>query len=107
MEKINEDNRYRINKLNNDVDNDSQPVDNGFNNLFLTKDELLARGLAEGLDDTDNLGFYITAVRKYPAEILRGVYEHVKGIPDNKIKKSKGALFNYLIQKYDKKNRSD
>lgn len=97
-------NIYDMKKLNNDINNDGSSSHNEFNSLFLTKEELLARGLAEGLEDTANLGFYISATRKYPEDFLREIYKHVKGIPLNKIKKSRGALFNYLIQKYDKKN---
>jgi hypothetical protein len=85
----------------NNIDNDNQ---NEFNSLFLTKEELLARDLAAGLDDESNLRFYLSVCRKYPENFLRKIYGQVKEIPLNKIKKSRGALFNYLIQKHDKKN---
>ena len=85
----------------NNIDNDNQ---NEFNSLFLTKKELLARDLAAGLDDEENLRFYLSVCRKYPEEFLRKTYGQVKEIPLNKIKKSRGALFNYLIQKHEKNN---
>ena len=85
----------------NNIDNDNQ---NEFNSLFLTREELLARDLAAGLDDEENLRFYLSVCRKYPEEFLRKTYSQVKQIPEKKIKKSRGALFNYLVQKYDKKN---
>lgn len=84
----------------NNIDNDNR---NEFNSL-LTKEELLARDLAAGLDDKANLGFYISVCRKYPEKLLRKIYGRVKQFPEKKIKKSKGALFNYLIQNHDKKN---
>ena len=85
----------------NNIDNDNQ---NEFNSLFLTKKELLARDLAAGLDDEANLRFYLSVCRKYPEGFLRKTYGQVKEIPLNKIKKSRGALFNYLIQKHEKNN---
>lgn len=89
--------------VNNNIDNDNQ---NEFNSLFLTKEELLARDLAAGLDDEANLRFYFSVCRKYPGGFLRKIYGQVKEIPLNKIKKSRGALFNYLIQKHENKNDS-
>lgn len=85
---------------NGSIDNDNR---NEFNSL-LTKEELLARDLAEGLDDKANLGFYLSVCRKYPEKLLREIYSRVEQFPEKKIKKSKGALFNYLIQNHDKKN---
>ena len=85
----------------NNIDNDNQ---NEFNSLFLTREELLARDLAAGLDDEENLRFYLSVCRKYPEEFLRKTYSQVKQIPEKKIKKSRGALFNYLIQKHEKNN---
>ncbi len=47
----------------NNIDNDNQ---NEFNSLFLTREGLLARDLAAGLDDEENLRFYLSVCRKYP-----------------------------------------
>ncbi len=96
---FNIDRKNRIDS--NNIDNDNQ---NGFNSLFLTREELLARDLAAGLNDEANLRFYFSVCRKYPEELLRKTYGQVKEIPFDKIKKSRGALFNYLIQKYEKNN---
>jgi len=90
--------------INNIDSNDRIDTKNEFNSLFLTKGELLARDLAAGLDDEVNLRFYFSVCRKYPEEFLRKIYGQVKEIPLNKIKKSRGALFNYLIQKHEKNN---
>ena len=86
----------------NNIDNDIIDTGNESNSFSSTKEELLAKDLAEGLDDKTNFGFYLSVSRKYPEGFLRKIYSQVKDIPRNKIKKSKGALFNYLIQKYDK-----
>lgn len=90
--------------INNIDSNDRIDTDNEFNSLFLTKEELLARDLAAGLDDEANLRFYLSVCRRYPGEFLRKIYGRVKEVPLNKIKKSRGALFNYLIQKHEKNN---
>lgn len=95
------DNVKDINNIDSN-DNDSIDIDKGNNPFSLTKEELLAMDLAEGLNDRANLGFYISVCRKYPEDFLRKIYAEVKEVPLSKIKKSKGALFNYLIQKYDK-----
>ena len=97
----NDDNGKDINNIDT---NDSIDNDNELNSFSLTKEELLARDLAGGLDDETNLGFYLSVCRKYPEEFLRKIYGQVKEIPLNKIKKSRGALFNYLIQKHEKNN---
>lgn len=67
-----------------------------------TPQELLAVDLARGLDDSENLAFYLHCTKRYPEPILRSLFSKVKNVPAEKIKKSRGALFNYLIQKYAK-----
>lgn len=70
-----------------------------------TQKELLAMDLAEALNDTKNLRLYFSYCNKYPEQLLRRVLSEVKELPQEKIRKSKGALFNYLVQKYaNKKN---
>lgn len=80
------------------------------NNFELKKDfkprtekELLAMDLAEALNDTRNLPLYLSYCNKYPEQLLRRVLSEVKELPQEKIRKSKGALFNYLVQKYANK----
>lgn len=101
---VNNDSTNDINLFKNDCNNDRIDGKKGFNPLFLTKQELLAMDLAAGLDDEANLRFYFSVCRKYPEEFLRETYGRVREIPLNKIKKSRGALFNYLIQKHEKDN---
>jgi DNA-binding transcriptional ArsR family regulator len=65
-----------------------------------TREELLALDLAQALDDPQGLGFYLSYARKYPEPLLRRILGEVKEIPRDRIKKGRGALFNYLVQKY-------
>ncbi len=64
-----------------------------------TREELLAVDIAKALNDEKGLAYYLSLSRKYPEFILRDVLGQVKETPVDKIKKSKGALFNYLIKK--------
>ena len=66
--------------------------------------ELLALDLAESLNDLEGIALYISYAQKYPESLLRRVLSEVKDIPDEKIKKSRGALFNHLVKHYGQKN---
>ncbi|MBI1912114.1 MAG: hypothetical protein HYS21_08940 [Deltaproteobacteria bacterium] len=68
-----------------------------------TQKELLAMDLAEALNDHKNLPLYVSYCKRYPEQLLRRVLGEVKELPREKIKKSRGALFNYLVQKYANK----
>lgn len=65
-----------------------------------TKEELLAFDLAEALGDEKGIALYLSYAKRYPEALLRQVLGEVKEIPLNKIKKSRGALFNYLVQRH-------
>ena len=118
-DRIDNDNRNDSKDINNIVRNDTNDIDNikdindidsndnESNSFTLTKEELLAKDLAEGLDDKPNFAFYLSAARKYPEDFLRKICSQVKEIPSSKIKKSKGALFNYLVQKYAKRGENN
>jgi hypothetical protein len=93
-----------INKyiLNNDIDS-SNPRDLLLRTANQSKSTELAMDIATALGDHKNLALYISYSRRYPVSLLRRVLGEVKEIPSEKIKKSRGALFNYLVQKYAKK----
>lgn len=100
------------NKLNIDIDREnplSQPSDSRFSNGQRpeSKEELLALDLATGLDDIKGLPLYISYVRKYPEHLLRRILGVVKEIPSEKVKRSRGALFNYLVQKHGHQNKNN
>ena len=78
-------------------DNETQP-------LFVLQEEVLARELSLGLDDAINLKYYQSVTKKYPERVLRDIYNHVRLIPQCQIKKSKGALFNYLLKQHVQSN---
>jgi len=101
-------------KKNNDnvsnVGNDKKDVyeyEYDFEYIFSTREGVLAKDLAEGLNDTKNIRYYISVAVKYSEDYLRDIYAKVKEIPECKIKKSKGALFTYLVKKYANKDNTD
>ena len=71
-----------------------------------TKEDLLALDLADELNDRKNLSLYLHCAKKYPEPFLRRVLGEVKEIPTERIKKSKAALFTYLVKKYAENKRA-
>ena len=97
------DNKVTIN--NNDIDNDMKNLDSADRSTVRdftprTKEELLALDLARGLDDLKALPLYLAYARKYSEGALRRALSEARAVPAAQIKKSRGALFNHLIQKY-------
>lgn len=71
------------------------------------KKQLLALELADALDDRKSLALYIAYSRRYPERLLRKALTEAKDIPSNKIKKSRAALFNHLVQKHAQETFKD
>ena len=65
-----------------------------------TRKELLAVDLARELNDEKSFPLYLYYAKKYPESVIRRVLGEVKETPPERIKKSRAALFNYLIKKY-------
>lgn len=98
-------NNNKLKRNINNIDNeDKKPFSSRTSNEFIpkTREELLALDLAEGLNDIKALPLYLSYAKKYPEFLLRKVLGEVRDIPSEKIKKSRGALFNHLITKYAK-----
>lgn len=86
--------------LNNDIDN-KYFMESDFKDFKpKNKRERLALDLAEALDDLKGLALYLSYSKKYPEYLLRKVLGEVMEIPPEKIKKSRGALFNHLVKIY-------
>lgn len=60
----------------------------------------LAHEIAETFCDTKNLAAYQVLCENYPLEIIHRAFGVVKNVPQKKIKKSRGALFTYLVKQY-------
>ncbi|MBI5374190.1 MAG: helix-turn-helix domain-containing protein [Candidatus Schekmanbacteria bacterium] len=94
--------RINNNNVYDDKNSFKRPPPDGF--IPKTREELLALDLARGLHDHDSLFLYLSYAKKYPESVLRQLLSEVKAIPDNKIKKGRGALFNHLVKQYAKEN---
>jgi len=90
-----------------DNDNQLKGTDKFMNFIPDDENDLLATDLAQTLNDLPSLLLYIAYSRKYPHGLLRKVLGEVMEVPINKIKKSRGALFNHLVQKYAKHNNQN
>ncbi len=69
-----------------------------------TREELLAQDIADILQDHENARSYLSFVHKYPESFLRNILSEVKRTPERKIRKSRKALFMYLVNYYAHKN---
>lgn len=65
----------------------------------------LAYELAEALNDKEAIQMYISYAHRFPEALLREMLVKVLTIPENKIRKTRGALFNYLIQQHASRAR--
>lgn len=66
----------------------------------------LANEIAETLKDRDALPLFLTYTRKYQENHLREVLAKVMSIPETSIRKSRGALFTFLINQHGSFNHS-
>ncbi|RIK82247.1 hypothetical protein DCC62_00450 [candidate division KSB1 bacterium] len=61
--------------------------------------ELTAITLARSFRDEENLRLYSSYLSRYPVEIIVKAYQQVLNTPSNRIKKSPGAFFTFLVKK--------
>jgi hypothetical protein len=64
--------------------------------------DLLAYEICNAFKDEKNSLLYLCYVRKYPMEIIKRAFDEAVRMPPHKIKKTRGALFNYLVRRYAK-----
>jgi hypothetical protein len=60
----------------------------------------LANEIAETLKDRDALPLFLTYTRKYQESHLRRILAKVMSMPERSIRKSRGALFTFLINQH-------
>ena len=86
-------------------DNDRRDVHKQNRDSDDSAEERLAYRVAEGLGDMKNLKLYKSYSRRYSADIILKAYARAKEPAPDKIKKSRGALFNFLVQLYGGKQK--
>ena len=65
--------------------------------MATSKEEKLAREIADALNDNDSLTVHVGFVEKYSESFLRKTLQRVLSIPEAQIRKTRGALFTYLV----------
>ncbi len=65
-----------------------------------THEESLAQELAERLGDPDGLPLYRKVATRYTESSICHILGQVMEVPDERIRTSRGALFNWLIHRH-------
>lgn len=73
--------------------------------MYTSKEIQLAEDIAEALHDPDALSLYLAYTQQLPHEKLRELLAKVCSIPDDKIKRTRGALFTYLVTQIKRQGR--
>ena len=60
----------------------------------------LANEIAETLKDRDSIASFLIFTRKYKEQFLREVLAKVMSIDEAKIRRSRGALFTFLVNQH-------
>jgi hypothetical protein len=71
---------------------------------FAPQEIRLAHEIADTLDDRNSVQLFLYFTQKYTEDHLRKVLNKVMAIPERKIKKTRGALFTYLISQHENGN---
>lgn len=64
------------------------------------KEEKLAREIADCLNDLESIQVHIGFAEKYSESFLRKTLQKVLSIPEGQIRKTRGALFTYLVSQH-------
>jgi DNA-binding transcriptional regulator YhcF (GntR family) len=67
---------------------------------LVMNERVLAMEICQAFKDEKNLPLYLSYVNQYPIEIIKKAYQESIKLPSNKIKKTRGALFTYLVKHY-------
>ena len=60
----------------------------------------LANEIAENLKDRGSIALFLTYASKYKEQFLREILAKVMSLDETKIRKSRGALFTYLVNQH-------
>lgn len=72
-----------------------------------TKREHLAYMIAEAFDDLGHTSLYLNYCKKYPLTVIYRAFAEAKSFPQERIKKSRAAIFFYLVKTYAHKSDQD
>jgi hypothetical protein len=70
------------------------------NSKLPTKREHLGFMIADTFNDLAQVKIYINYCKKYPLRVIHRAFSEAKGFPEERIKKSRAAIFFYLVKTY-------
>ena len=70
------------------------------NQHYSDQERALAFDIANALDDLQSLEYHLQNAHMFTEAFQRGYLQHVLSIPEHKIKKSRAALYTYLMSKH-------
>lgn len=70
-------------------------------------DKITPSLLHERIGNGEGVHYYEVLVEKYPQDILRRALSDVMVVPASRIKKSKGALFTFLVKRYAQEEKQN
>lgn len=73
---------------------------NQYQNNYNPIEIQLAHEIAERLNDPEALSLYLSYTQQFPHDKLREILNRVTSIPDRSIKRTRGALFTYLVNQH-------
>ena len=73
--------------------------------IYSQQEIKLANEIAETLKDRDSIALHLKYVRKYKEEYLREILAKVMAIPEEKIRRSRAALYTFLINQAERYGR--
>lgn len=73
---------------------------------YTPKEYKLAREIAETLNDMDSLALHIKFAQTYSEQFLRERLHKVMALPEEKIRKTRGALYTALVTRQGYEYRS-
>lgn len=65
-----------------------------------SKEYKLAYEIADALNDMDSLEIHISFAESFNEGVLRKIFNRVMSIPEDKIKRTRGALYTYLVKNH-------
>lgn len=66
------------------------------------KREELAHKIAKSFKEEKDIKLYLYMVNHYKESAINKAFENTMKVPDEKIKKTRSALFFFLVKKYEK-----
>ncbi|MGP8321424.1 MAG: hypothetical protein ACT6FE_03750 [Methanosarcinaceae archaeon] len=66
-----------------------------------TKEDLALK-IAKSFNEEKDVKLYLYMTKHYKETAINKAYENTMKVPDEKIKKTRSALFFFLVKKYDK-----